>query len=414
MRFAFRSCFLAVLFYCTISHGEEPKNAGWTQWRGPTRDGQFTGQKWPDRLNKTNFSQVSRKPLGPSYSGPVVSKDLVYTTETRDKKYEAAIAFDRKTGTEIWRTEWEGAMTVPFFAAANGSWIRSTPTFNEGHLYVAGMRDVLMCLDGKTGDEIWKVDFVKEYKTPLPSFGFVCSPLVTDDAVYVQAGASCFKLDKKTGKGIWRSLKDGGGMFNSAFSSPIIAEVSDQKQLVVQTRQNLTGVSLESGKVLWKQAVPAFRGMNILTPIIYNDAIFTSSYRNGSWLYNINRTENDWKVNEAWKSNAQGYMSTPVVINDHVYLHLQNERFACINLKNGERTWTSQPVGKYASLIAQGNRILALMSNGKLLLLEADPAKFTLIDELEISDDETWAHLAMDGNQVFIRELNALAVYEWK
>ena len=32
----------------------------------------------------------------------------------------------------------------------------------------------------------------------------------------------------------------------------------------------LAGVDPESGDVLWSQEVPAYRGMNILTPTVYN------------------------------------------------------------------------------------------------------------------------------------------------
>jgi outer membrane protein assembly factor BamB len=186
---------------------ESPKNPNvWPQWRGPSRDGQWTGPAWPERLSKDSLKLLWRIPLGPSYSGPIVSEDLVFTTETRNKESEVVIALDRKTGKERWRAEWKGAVTVPFFAASNGSWIRSTPAYDGERLYVAGMRDVLVCLDAKTGTEEWRVDFVKELKTPLPDFGFVCSPLVDGNAVYVQAGASVTRLDKKTGKIIWRTL----------------------------------------------------------------------------------------------------------------------------------------------------------------------------------------------------------------
>ena len=353
-------------------------------------------------------------PLGPSYSGPVVAWDLVFTTETKNKESEVVCALDRKTGKERWRAEWKGAMKVPFFAAANGSWIRSTPAYDGERLYVAGMRDVLVCLEGKTGKELWRVDFVKELKTPLPDFGFVCSPLVDGDAVYVQAGASVAKLDRKTGKIIWRALQDKGGMLGSAFSSPIIATLTGERQLVVQSREKLAGVDLDNGEVRWSQVVPSFRGMNILTPLAVGDAIFTSSYQNKAWLYRVSREQDRYSVSESWASNAQAYMSSPVFIDGHVYLHLQNQRFTCINLKTGERTWTSESLGKYCSLVAQGDRILALDQRGELLLIKANPEKFDLVDRRKISEDETWAHLAVCGDEIYIRELNALAVYRWK
>ncbi len=310
--------------------------------------------------------------------------------------------------------QWPGAMSVPFFAASNGSWIRATPAFDGDSLFVAGMRDVLVSLDARTGKENWRVDFVKEFKSPLPTFGFVSSPLLDGESLYVQAGASLVKLDKTTGKVIWRTLKDDGGMMGSAFSSPVIATLAGQRQLVVQTREKLAGVDPDSGTVLWEQEVPSFRGMNILTPVVMGDGVFTSSYQNKSWLFDITKSGEAFQVKEAWSNKAQGYMSTPVVIDGHAYMHLQNQRFACINLATGERTWTSTPYGKYASLVAQKDRILALDQKGELLLLKANPRQFELLDERKVSDQDTWAHLAVCGDEVFVRELNALSVFRWR
>ncbi len=385
----------------------------WPQWRGPNRDGHITGPQWPDRLNKGGLKELWRIPLNPSYSGPIVTAELVFTTATKNKTSEVVLAIDRQTGQERWRTEWDGSMKVPFFARSNGSWIRATPAYDGTSIYVAGMRDVLVCLNAKTGHEQWRVNFVEQINTPMPAFGFVSSPLVDGDAVFVQAGAGVIKLNKNTGALIWRTLHDDGGMNGSAFSSPIIADIAGQRQLLVQTRNVLAGIDIDTGNMLWNHTVPAFRGMNILTPVVVGDAIFTSSYRNNSWLFQLSKNKDQFQVMEAWKNTAQGYMSTPVVIGGHAYLHLQNQRFTCINLKTGERTWTSKPFGKYCSLIAQNNCILALDANGSLLLIEADPQEFKLLDKIKISDDETWAHLAISGTDLFIRELEALSAYRW-
>ena len=387
---------------------------GWPQWRGPTRDGKVAGPKWPDKLSDDTLELLWRVPLGPSYSGPIVSSDLVYTTETKNKATETVSALDRKTGKERWHVEWPGALTVPFFAAANGSWIRSTPACDGNRLYVAGIRDVLVCLDAKTGKEIWRVDFVKDLKTAVPAFGTVCSPLIDGEFVYVQAGAAVVKLNKKTGAIVWRALKDEGGMNGSAFSSPVLADLAGKRQLVVQTREKLAGVDPDSGEVLWIHVVPSFRGMNILTPTVVGDSIFTSSYQNKSWLYKVTQDKGKFAIAEVWSNNAQAYMSSPVVIDGHAYLHMGNQRFTCIDLKTGERTWTSQAFGKYSSLIAQGNRIVALDQTGTLLLIKTNPKSFELLGSQKISSSETWAHLALVGDELFVRELDALAVYRWK
>lgn len=395
------------------SAGDAPA-AEWPQWRGPTRDGQVTGVKWPEHLSKENFKQAWRVPLGRSYSGPLICGDVVFTTETKDAKTEAAIALDRKTGKRLWRTEWQDGMMVPFFALSNGNWIRATPAFDGERLYVAGMRDLLLCLDGKTGKELWRIDFVAQLKAPEPAFGFVSSPLVEGDALYVQAGASTVKLNKKTGDVIWRTLKDEGGMNGSAFASPTIAELAGKRQLLIQTREKLCGVDLETGAVLWSQPVPNFRGMNILTPLAVGDTIYTSTFRNGSWLYQLSREKDQFKVNQVWNNNAQGYLTSPVFINGSIYVYIQSQRFACIDQKTGQRSWTSDPFGKYWSLIANGDRILALDADGTLLLIKADPKAFELVDKLKLTDAETWAHLAISGQDVVIRELEGIAAYRWE
>ena len=390
-------------------------DSGWPQWRGPQRDGQFTGPAWPEKLDTNHLQRTWRVELGPSYSGPIVSGDRVFTTESKDKKFEVVTAFDRKTGKEIWRAQWEGAMTVPFFAKSNGDWIRATPACDGESLFVAGMRDVLVCLDAQSGKERWRFDFVKKLEAPAPDFGFVCSPLVEGEFVYVQAGASFVKLNKRSGELVWRTLTDQGGMNGSVFSSPIFAEFAGKRQLVVQTREKLVGVDPADGKVLWEQSVEAFRGMNILTPVAYKDTIFTSTYGGKTIGFKVAQSDGKFTVTEAWKHKAQGYMSTPVVIDGVAYHHLKSQRVMAIEVESGRELWTSdQSFGKYWSLVAQGDRILALDQRGKLFLFRANQKKFEQLDQRKLTAAETWAHLAIAGDELFVRELNALTAYQWR
>ena len=140
-----------------LTLGATAESSTWPQWRGPQRDGQFAGPAWPDKLDTNHLQRTWRVELGPSYSGPVVGTDRVFTTESKDKKLEVVRAFDRETGKELWSHQWQGSLSVPFFAKSNGDWVRSTPALDGDRLYVAGMRDVLVCLDARDGEEIWKV-----------------------------------------------------------------------------------------------------------------------------------------------------------------------------------------------------------------------------------------------------------------
>ena len=144
------------------------------------------------------------------------------------------------------------------------------------------------------------------------------------------------------------------------------------------------------------------------------DAVFTSSHQNRSWLYSVAKAEGAFTVQESWSNNAQGYMSTPVIIDGHAYLHMGNQRFTCIDLKTGTRVWNSDSFGKYASLVAQGDRILALDERGYLLLIKADPKGFQLLDQRKVAAEDTWAHLVVCGEEVFVRELRAMSAFRWQ
>lgn len=392
--------------------------AEWTQWRGPSRTCAITADPWPETLDENSLVEMYRVPLQSSYSGPIVTADKVFVTETVDKEKEVVKALDRETGKELWNVEWPGAMTVPFFAASNGSWIRSTPIYDGKKLYVAGMVDELVALDGATGKEAWRIDFKKEFGTKGQTFGSVCSPLIDGGFLFVQTSGGLVKIDCSSGAIVWRSLKEEGGMMGGAFSSPVLSDVAGTRQLVVQTRARLCGVDAEKGTELWTIDIPSFRDMNILTPTVIGNRIFTSSYGGGATLYEIRKaapgSATEFEATQVWKNTTEAYMSSPVVVDEKIYLHLRNKRFSCIDPQSGESMWRTTPFGDYWSIVANGSKLLVLDSAGDLILINANPTEFSQLSSRHVSDASTWAHLAVADDQVFVRALDALIVYRWK
>lgn len=386
----------------------------WPGWRGPSRDGHVAGGAWPDSLQGDHLTQEWTVSLDAGYSGPLVTSQSVIVTETLNKEYEVVRSLDRLTGKEEWRKQWKGSMSVPFFAKSNGDWIRSTPATDGKRVYVGGMRDVLASFELGAGQEGWRIDFAESMQSPIPDFGMVCSPLIDGDFLYVQAGGGLVKVARETGKVEWRVLNDGGGMNGSAFSSPVFAELHGRRLLLVQTRTTLYGLEAADGAVVWQKPIEAFRGMNILTPTVWKDTVFTSSYGGKAWLFGFEPTASgEWKVNTLWENKVQAYMSSPVVIGDTLYLHLRNQRFTAIDLKTGKEHWTSRPYGKYWSMVTNGERILALDEKGILYLIAPNPEAFTILDERKVSDEECWAHLAVVDSQVVIRDLKGVTSYRW-
>ena len=412
----FRSAIRIGLILILVSLATDPTHgADWNQWRGSLRDGSQTGASWPTSIGEASLvPKWSSKKLGASYSGPITDGKLIFTTESAKGK-ESVLAYGLEDGKLKWKQNWAGEMKVPFFAARNGSWIRSTPAVANDRVFVGGMRDHLLCLDANSGQIQWEIDFPKQFGTPLPDFGFASSPLVDENHVYVQAGASFNKIDQETGTVIWRALEDRGGMWGSAFSSPTFGNIAGQDQFLVLTRSDLNGINPEDGKVLWKRPIKAYRGMNILTPMIFKDGIYTSTYRVGSSYIQIAQKNNKWKTEEKWTSKARGYMCSPVLYDGKAYLHLQNQRFACFDLETGGEQWvSSKSFGKYMSLVINGDKILALDQKGILYLIQADPKKLKILSERRLPKGESWAHLGVEGRRLLVRSLNQLHVFDWR
>jgi outer membrane protein assembly factor BamB len=414
-----RFCFAAVAISTLSAQGTLLRSGEWSQWRGPLRTGASTSTiVWPESIGEDHLTKVWEAPLAEGYSGPVVAGGKLVTFATLNEKSEVVRTFDLRTGEAGWQATWEGAMKVPFFAAKNGSWVRSTPAVADGAVFVGGIRDVLVKLDAASGAELWRVDFMEREGTELPAFGFASSPLPDGGAIYIQAGCAVAKLDAATGKTLWRAMEDRRAMFGSAFSSPVIATLKGKRQLVAQTRSALGGLDPETGKELWSIPVESFRGMNILSPtIVGDDRIFTATYGGGAYLFRIDEAAGGAQtVTQVWRNEQpEGYMASPILVGEHIYLPGRDKRLHCLELTTGKAVWsTEETFGEYWSMVCQGDRILALDEKGELILFQASPEAFKLLDRRKISGDPTWAHLGIEGDLVMVRSLKGITVYQWR
>jgi outer membrane protein assembly factor BamB len=385
----------------------------WTQWHGPTRDCSTPGTAFPDRL--TSLQQSWRVELGPSYSGPIVLADRVIVTESPDDKTEAVRALDRESGKELWSVRWAGGQPVHELARERGTWMRATPASDGESIFVPGMRDTLVCLDAKSGTERWRVDFVKKFKTPLPMFGMASSPQVDGEAVYTLAAGGVVRVNGRTGEVEWRTVTDDPKEEGGATSSVVEGTVAGRKMVVALNRKTLALLDPNTGTALWKQTTPAYRNTTTVTPVLVGQAgIFISMIAGRSMRFDVTASGDKVSARRTWDTSQTAYMSTPVRVGDYLYAHLESRRLACVDTKTGRAKWTTDPTfGEYVSFAVRGDRLLGLDQKGVLYLIHATPEKYDLLDQRKISDQDTWAHLAVCGDEVFVRDLKGVTAYRW-
>jgi outer membrane protein assembly factor BamB len=325
--------------------------------------------------------------------------------------FEQVVAFELNTGEIQWTAQWEGANKVPGYASANGSWIKSTPAVTENASVVLAMRDDVVCSEPSTGEKRWQVDLAERFGTRRPPFGGVCSPLIDDEAVYLMGGGATVKLALADGRTLWRTLADEGDE-DDALSSPVIATLATTRQRVVRTRTRLCGVGLNDGRVLWSEPIQAYRNMNILTPLVIGNRVFTAARSGRSQCFEIGRDDGQWTVNEVWNQKVQGYMSSPVSDGKTVYLHSNSERQTALDARSGTILWTGPPMGRYQSLVRHDDLILSLNSRRVLLAVEPSRDRLKIVDRAKVADD-SWAYLGICEGGLLVRDLIFLRVYRY-
>ena len=142
--------------------------AGWSQteseWRGIGRTGIYneTGllKNWPADGPEKIWSAGD---IGTGYSSPSFGAEYIYVTGRKDSMdYLTALDF---TGKQVWQ--------VSFGHAWNDSYedTRTTPTLNDGKVYmISGMGEVA-CHDGKTGEKIWYRNAYREFSGQCNLYG---------------------------------------------------------------------------------------------------------------------------------------------------------------------------------------------------------------------------------------------------
>ena len=74
----------------------------WSQWRGPDRNGMISNDNpWPSKIDKESLTEKWRVSLGKGYSGPVVSENLVFTTESPVDSDRKTWASSQTQGSEL-------------------------------------------------------------------------------------------------------------------------------------------------------------------------------------------------------------------------------------------------------------------------------------------------------------------------
>lgn len=420
----------SLLLLLTFSLSVVPTANGddWPQWRGPNRDGKSTETGLLDSWKEEKPELLwMAEGLGNGYASMSVVGNLLYTTGNFDDG-QAVVAFNLNTRKVAWKQNVTSKVPEHGYTGS-----RCTPTVDGNDLYVVMSDGTVARLNRRTGKIIWKGNLQEAYGASLPTWGFAESPLVDGDKLICGAGSSkalLVCLDKKTGKEIWVTPRGdvelgGKGKDEAGYSSTLVCNAAGKKQYVKLIGRGLIGVDADNGKLLWSYNPVANDVANIPDPVIDGDYIFTSTgYGTGAALLHIVNRDGEIEANEVYFLDAndfQNHHGGMIQVGDYIYAGTKhNNGFpTCVEMKTGKIQWggdfRGEGKGSAAVTFADGNLIFRYQ-DGTLALVEANPKEYVLKGSFkpEYQERESWSHPVVLNGKLYLREQNKLMCYDLK
>ena len=391
-----------------------------TQWRGEKRDGKFNStnllKEWPENGPEKILVVDS---IGKGWSSVIYDKGIIYVTGMIDTlDYLSAIDMNG-----------EILYQIPY----GRSWLnsfpdtRSTPTLEDGKIYLVSGIGELSCIDATNGKIIWTVDVDKDYKSDWSRFGVSESPLIVDDKIVCTPGGeitSMVAFDKVTGDKVWQTESVGG---KRIYASPTLYTNDNSRFIMAMTNEYIFAVNPNDGNVIWKflymhktedpekrsapfTNIPTFSG---------NDIFISCGYDYHCAMLEL--SEDGLQITEKWTDTIFDNHHHGLILHDG-YLYgsnWENNRkgnWICMDWKSGEIMYEHKWGTKGEIVYADGLLYLYEEKSGNIGLVRPNPEKFDLISSFKLEEGEGpyWAHPSIFDGKLFMRHGTNVVVYNIK
>jgi len=428
----------------------------WPQWLGPKRDGIWRETGILDKFPAGGPKVLWRTPCGMGYAGPAIANGRVFLAErvlgegqanpddpfvrSNVKGTDQLVCLDEATGKRLWNFGSEVEYRINYAAGP-----RSTPIVDGELVYWLGPMGDLHAIDIKTAKPVWQKNYLKDYQSSVPVWGFTRHPLVDGDKLICMIGGpeapGVVAFDKTTGKEVWKALSISG---DPGYNSPVIFEVNGKRVLIVWHSHAVVGLDPETGKKQWEYRWEIQAALTAPTARLVNKSLlFLTSFYNGSLLLDIGGS--DPKV--VWKSKSKAgqaavmpqntvdlhsIMPTPWIKDDHIYGVCSYGELRCLELMSGKRLWethaaTSGKSARWGNAFLtphlETDRVFLFNERGELIIARLTPKGYEEIDRAKILEPTNkyaagrtvvWSHPAFANGNVYARNDNEIVAVSLK
>lgn len=424
----------------------------WPSFRGPNASGIAEGYATPTAWNVEKNENVAWKtPLpGLGHGSPVIWGDKLFVSTAISGKENAELrvglygdiapvnddtehqwkvyCLDRKTGKILWeKTAHKGVPKVKRHTKATQA--NSTLATDGKHVVAFFGSEGLYCYD-MSGKLLWKKDLgvldAGYYVVPSAQWGTASSPILYKDRVLLQCDVqkepflAAFAL--KDGKQLWRAKREDV----PTWGSPTVYMKDGKPVIAVNGWKHIGGYDVETGRELWK-----LRGggdIPVPTPVVAHDLIYiTNAHGFMAPIYAIKCSATGDISLDAGQLNNQGvawsyardggYMQTPLVYGDYLYVCRDNGVLGCYEAKTGKKIYQERlgtgRTGFTASGVAADGKLYYTSEEGDIFVLRAGP-QFEVLSQNSMGEVCMATPAISEGSLFFRTQGHVVAIREKK
>jgi outer membrane protein assembly factor BamB len=384
----------------------------WPQWRGPNLNGISNEKNLP--VNWTAEDNVTWKLALPAWSGstPIIWGERIFIN-VADGDDLFLWCVERNKGDVVWKKRLGGGNVK--MRKQNMS--SPSPVTDGRNVFTMTGTGVLKGFDF-SGNEIWSREIQKDYGQFGLNWGYASSPLLVDDALYVQVlhgmktddPSYVLRIDKKTGKTVWRVERATKAIQESpdSYTTPALLRYGNATEIVITGGDVVTGHDPATGKELWRvgglnpQNNPFYR--IVASPVAVNGIVYAPTRVKPLLAIRAGGRGDVTQTHRLWSFENGPDVPTPVT--DGKYFYSVDDRGVmwCLDAKTGQAIWGPQRIksGTYSSspVLADG-KIYITSEDGVTTVVKAGP-QFEVLAENNLNDYCLSSPAISDG-QIFIR-----------
>lgn len=389
----------------------------WPQWRGPTLDGISREKNLPVRWSTEE--NINWRLKLPTWSGstPIIWEDKIFLNVAEGDDLHLWMV-DRNNGAVLWkRLLGSGNKRMRKQNMSSPS-----PVTDGQTVWVMTGTGVLKAFSFE-GKELWARNIQADYGRFGLNWGYASSPLLYKDALFVQVlhgmktddPSYVLRIDKKTGKTVWRIERPTEAIRESpdSYTTPALLEYDGKTEIVITGGDVVTGHDPETGEELWRgkglnpQNRPFYR--IVASPIVKDGLIYAPTRVRPLLVFRAGGRGDISESHLVWSTRNGPDVPTPVT--DGKYFYIVNDRgiLWCLDAKTGEEVWGKKRVrpGTYsASPVLADGKIYVTSEDGVTTVVKAGP-EFEVLAENEL-DDYTLSSPAISNGQIFLRTASYL------